>query len=361
MESAGIFVDEVDERPARLVRILGISVVGWAIFTALNLARARSVSASIDLFVTGAIAAALVIGRRFPRRVGWAAHAGGALCAGGLTVVSLVQGQSAAMASWFLVASPIFGGYIGGRRAAIGWTIAASLLLAIVHLSPLWVQIEPEFVHEEPEVWMGALVLTLALLSFAIADLRVHREHVEALARRGATVAAQARELAAARDRAVALAAAKDEFLATMSHEIRTPLNGVLGLAEVLARSELSPRDAERVRTIVSSGEALRTLLSDLLEAARADSGKLELDPRPVHVPTLLARCVELMRAQAESKGLALSLAVDDGVGPWAVLDEVRARQVILNLLGNAVKFTPQGQVRVAARALAGAGAGPEL
>ena len=157
-----------------------------------------------------------------------------------------------------------------------------------------------------------------------------------------------ARALAAARDSAEAANAAKSAFLANMSHEIRTPLNGVLGVAEVLARTNLAAKQRELVAVIQSSGEMLDSLLTDLLDLARAEAGAVELRPEPADVPALLGSVRDLFAARAEEKGLELVVEVAPGAEAWIACDALRLRQVIGNLVSNAIKFTEVGEVVIA-------------
>ncbi|WP_140637302.1 response regulator [Methylibium rhizosphaerae] len=139
---------------------------------------------------------------------------------------------------------------------------------------------------------------------------------------------------------------AKSEFLASMSHELRTPLNAVLGYAQLLTRGGgLSPRQARGLDVIHQSGQHLLALINDILDLARIEAGRTELNPQPVNLPNFLQTVVSLMQVKASEKQLAF--VFDAGAGlPQAVLaDERRLRQVLLNLLGNAIKFTDSGSV----------------
>jgi signal transduction histidine kinase/ActR/RegA family two-component response regulator len=173
------------------------------------------------------------------------------------------------------------------------------------------------------------------------------------------------RDLEAARDRALAerIAAdtareqarhagqAKANFLATMSHEIRTPMNGVLGMAEVMRRAERDPEQLSRLQTLTDSGEYLLSILNDVLDMSKIEAGRLELAFDPYDLPRLLGQVAEFWRPQAESKGLALHLRLDESLPVLVKTDAVRLRQVLFNLIGNALKFTDTGSVTLAARA----------
>jgi PAS domain S-box-containing protein len=140
---------------------------------------------------------------------------------------------------------------------------------------------------------------------------------------------------------------AKSEFLANMSHEIRTPLNGVMGVAGALAKTPLSGPQQEMVSLVETSAKTLETLLSDILDLARVESGKMELKPEPFDLATSVGACSALFAAAARSKGLDLAVAIaPDALGAY-VGDAGRLRQILCNLLSNAVKFTQEGGVRL--------------
>ena len=154
---------------------------------------------------------------------------------------------------------------------------------------------------------------------------------------------------ARARDLAEAANRAKSEFLANMSHEIRTPLNGVMGVASALARTDLTPAQAEMVGLIETSGQTLEAILADVLDLARIESGRLELKPEPFDLAACLRSAAALFRPNAQEKGLAFDLAIDTTVFGAFVGDAVRLRQILCNLLSNAVKFTTHGRISLEA------------
>lgn len=156
-------------------------------------------------------------------------------------------------------------------------------------------------------------------------------------------------ELVAARDIAEAAAQAKSSFLANMSHEIRTPMNGVLGFAEVLAKADLTPEQHRHAEAIVTSGRSLMRLLNDILDMSKIEAGALEVAVEPFDLPHLLRQCGNLFSATADSKGLDLNLVLYGELPQYVRSDPHRLRQILLNLLGNAIKFTTSGHVELAA------------
>ena len=170
-------------------------------------------------------------------------------------------------------------------------------------------------------------------------------------------------ELADARDAAltgqqaaVAAAEAKAQFLANMSHEIRTPMNGVLGVLHLLKDEDLTTEGRNLLNEALACGSMLSTLLNDVIDFSKVEAGRLELSPAPLNPESALEGVASLLRPQAEARGLWLKTLIAPGVG-WVSVDPVRLRQMLFNLIGNAVKFTLDGGVEVR---LTATGGGPE-
>lgn len=167
------------------------------------------------------------------------------------------------------------------------------------------------------------------------------RDHLEQ------QVAQRTLELQQARDEALAASQSKTRFLATMSHEIRTPLNALIGMTDLLLGSSMDEQQREMLNTIHESGAYLLSLVNDILDLSQIETGRLELNPRCFEIHPLLQDLNNLFQHQASVRGLILTLDVPPDMPNWLIGDDLKLRQILFNLLGNACKYTNQGEIQL--------------
>lgn len=218
-----------------------------------------------------------------------------------------------------------------------------------------WVKLDVEKRADYTVVRRVAFIAVLVLAAFLYWNRKLSREVNERL-RSEQALRRSEDELLSAKQRAEELAdeaeeanRAKSEFLANMSHEIRTPMNAVIGYTELLERTITDERQQSYLASIKAGSRSLLTLINDILDLSRVEAGKMRLEYGPLDLGRLLEDVRHIFEIRAREKGLDLVFELDDNLPPVMVLDETRLRQVLFNLVGNAIKFTDKGEVRVRA------------
>jgi signal transduction histidine kinase/BarA-like signal transduction histidine kinase len=225
----------------------------------------------------------------------------------------------------------MFGLLVEGLKYA---SVSRTMLLALAP-PPFASLIFAALTSQHWKAWefMVVAVVIAGVFAFTMDAVRLLRENAQALER------AQAEAQEANRS--------KSAFVAMMSHELRTPMNGVLGLAHALSETRLDTRQAEYVDMIIQSGDSLMTILNDILDLSKIEAGKLELDIAPFDIRALASQTRLLWIETARAKDIALTLEVDPATPAWVVGDAARVRQILLNLVSNALKFTLEGRVMI--------------
>lgn len=184
-----------------------------------------------------------------------------------------------------------------------------------------------------------------SLVMFAVLLLAILLRALLFAMKRSQDLEMQALDAEHARNVAEQAARVKSSFLATMSHEIRTPMNGVIGMTQLLSETRLDAEQKHFVSTIRQSCEALLRIINDILDYSKIEAGRLEIEQLPFNLPALMQECISLFSLHARQAGIPLELVLADGLPTEVVGDSVRIRQVLINLLGNAYKFTREGRV----------------
>ena len=231
----------------------------------------------------------------------------------------------------------------------------------LIHVLAIMGPLALRFMLDGDVIGWGLAACVMVFVTFTTtANLRSQRSLSEALVQRfereslAAELAAEntrreahEAEMEEARNKAESANRAKDDFIATISHEIRTPMNGVLGMLRVVRDTELSPEQRSYLRTASDSAESLLLLLNDVLDFSKIEAGRLELERAPFPPATVAKSVHDLLHARARDKGLQFELHLGENLPGVVIADQGRLRQILVNLLGNAIKFTEKGKVEL--------------
>ncbi len=270
------------------------------------------------------------------------------LAADGLAALAMIYatGADRSMLFFYLMVRPADQSPTGVRRTFLFGSLSVGLYLALMGMLELTG-------HEIS--WPRAALNTALITAFCLYMLGVARSatHYRAQTHRAIRVSRsllselheQAKALEEQRRKAEDASVAKSQFLANMSHEIRTPMNAIIGVNRLQLRTGLDKEAKRYARIVGSSAENLLQLIDSILDLSKVEAGKLEINPQPFSLSHLLDHTIALTEPQAQEKGLPLRCRRADGLPDWVVGDVSRLRQVLLNLLGNAIKFTRAGHI----------------
>ena len=231
---------------------------------------------------------------------------------------------------------PLVSGFLLGRRATLVYGSLALVMLAFLVPLDMLGHLPPNPMRRSAAVGFSGLVIAFGVVVTGLITLVWRAEARQ-----------HAASLLEARDRAVAADHAKSEFLANMSHEIRTPLNGLLGMAELLLHGGLDPVQQRQALTIRRSGDRLLRVLNDILDLSKMEAGLIDIREAPFSIRGAVKQTAALFAEMAQQKGIALVVRMDPDVPKMVLGDEDRFAQMVSNLVGNAVKFTDEGEVAV--------------
>jgi signal transduction histidine kinase/DNA-binding response OmpR family regulator len=257
-----------------------------------------------------------------------------------MVALTFFSGGSQSTAQFWWVVSPSIAHAVGGRReGALCWAVVLLLEAGLLALDTRGLEAAPDFFHS-PKF---GLSLHLSLLLVVLSCFLLFQRSKETAA---AALRAVHRELSRAQAEAQAASESKSAFLSRMSHRIRTPLMAILGFTELLLSERSLPEgDVEQLRTMKRNGEHLLHVVDDMIDLSRIEADSLELASVSLDPRALALEVSELLRARIEGKGLELAVELDGTLPPALLGDPTRLRQVLLNLLGNALKFTERGRI----------------
>ncbi|MCX4245426.1 hybrid sensor histidine kinase/response regulator [Paraliomyxa miuraensis] len=247
-----------------------------------------------------------------------------------------------------LLLAAVLGGLLLGWRTGVVLGVVHVLVLTLMLMVEPGAWATEGIGAESDEVsWFVRLIMDVLILVALGLGLRRLQHSRDTLERR---VSERTAELERARDEALRASRAKSEFLANMSHEIRTPMNAVIGMTGLLLDTELDARQRGFTEVVRGSGEAMLELINDILDFSKIEAGELQLEHAPVRIRECVANALEVLALSAASKGVELLAHVDPDVPVAIYGDSMRVQQTLANLVGNAVKFTEQGEVEVRVR-----------
>ncbi len=324
--------DETELQAVRSI-IFGLTMVFWApvfvpIYCFLGSPRAALMVGCAALAILGSM-----LSLRFTKSPPLTGNLLAAAVFAVLVALTCVTGGLGTVALWWLSSVPIIGLILSGIRSGVGWAAASCLACTVFFGFAEYEITFPNDIGERSHLLGWAAVCGIILCAFT---LTLVFQVSEGTARKA---------LEAARDESHQASRAKSAFLANMSHEIRTPMNAIIGMTELVLSSELKHEQREYLNVVQQSSDALLVLLNDILDFSKIEAGKLELACRPFDLHESLGDMMKALAVRAHQQGLEVVCDIRQDVPRVVIGDVGRLRQVIVNLVGNAIKFTEQGQV----------------
>ena len=218
------------------------------------------------------------------------------------------------------------------REVFVAQNIKSSLIIPIVRNDDFWGFLRFDDLEKE-RIWSEAEISLLKSFANSITNA-IDRGYLE-------------KNLLKAKEEAESASKAKSEFLANMSHEIRTPLNGIVGFTDLVLKTNLNPTQHQYLTIVNHSANTLMNIINDILDFSKIEAGKLELDISKCDIYELASQVVEVVRFGTQAKGLELLLNIPKDLPRYAYIDEIKIKQILINLLGNAIKFTPEGEIEL--------------
>lgn len=235
-----------------------------------------------------------------------------------------------------------------GYRLVVIGTIIVFLTTVFDFLDDFtWVQSQADWIRPsitDPYVVIFGIVPGVIVIAFGLAKWLPSLFQLDREIERRKVIEAELRN---EKERAQSANVAKSEFLANMSHEIRTPMNGVLGMIEIALESDVSDKVRSYLNVGAKSGQTLMTIINDILDVSRMEAGQIEIDASPVVLPDLAREVVGMFEQEALSKNISVNLVTDTGLDDPILIDSVRYRQIMFNLVGNAIKFSTTSDIEV--------------